>query len=403
MDLSVLLILGGLAFVFIYFTKEEIESKKRWRECEEKIRERQEKKELESLYHKMEIIPPEMQDSKLRNSIYKQYFDFEYPETVLKKYRNHCWECGRSIDSRENLRCPKCEWYICKCGSCRSNCGYGHTYKLIYDDDIRRMDKLSETYIIKNRFVRMKGIKKKQGEYLLSHPQRPLEKKAFLDLNAMVTNEDWILDKEEQKKLREELTILEKLEEKKTYLREIKCRFDMNVFFENMDEEMKYLEEIEQKEAESKIEDEVEKERKRKAAEEEERLRKYRLSFRYVYDRMLATDKKIISFSEHPHRVELSINVSSLSEHEVENYIKSLLEKVKDFVMELTLFVDGEKKKKIIKGIKSERIQYCTSYANRPNVVILLVSAKKKDNNINLHATAGNAKEQTNVKERDEK
>ena len=37
-----------------------------------------------------------------------------------KPYINHCWNCKHPIDSRVDIKCPKCRtFYICpKCGKC---------------------------------------------------------------------------------------------------------------------------------------------------------------------------------------------------------------------------------------------------------------------------------------------
>ncbi len=36
-----------------------------------------------------------------------------------RRYLNHCWNCGASIDSDVNEQCVVCGWYICKkCGAC---------------------------------------------------------------------------------------------------------------------------------------------------------------------------------------------------------------------------------------------------------------------------------------------
>ena len=64
--------------------------------------------------------------------IYNRYQDTHYQEPpVLPKeiknlskkdylYVNHCWYCGKEIDSRQDKKCPKCRrHYICSnCGNC---------------------------------------------------------------------------------------------------------------------------------------------------------------------------------------------------------------------------------------------------------------------------------------------
>ena len=37
-------------------------------------------------------------------------------------YINHCWSCGKTVDSRINKRCGSCAWYICSCGKCNGIC-----------------------------------------------------------------------------------------------------------------------------------------------------------------------------------------------------------------------------------------------------------------------------------------
>lgn len=38
---------------------------------------------------------------------------------IKKSYRNHCWNCGESINSRINSKCYECEMYECdNCGCC---------------------------------------------------------------------------------------------------------------------------------------------------------------------------------------------------------------------------------------------------------------------------------------------
>ena len=38
-------------------------------------------------------------------------------------YVNHCWSCGRTVDSDYCNKCSSCGWYECnKCGSCSSDC-----------------------------------------------------------------------------------------------------------------------------------------------------------------------------------------------------------------------------------------------------------------------------------------
>ena len=46
-------------------------------------------------------------------------------------YINHCWNCKSSIDSRIDIRCPKCrKFYICsKCGMCYCD---SEEYKRLY-------------------------------------------------------------------------------------------------------------------------------------------------------------------------------------------------------------------------------------------------------------------------------
>ena len=46
-------------------------------------------------------------------------------------YINHCWNCKNPIDSRVDIRCPKChKYYICsKCGMCYCD---SEEYKKIY-------------------------------------------------------------------------------------------------------------------------------------------------------------------------------------------------------------------------------------------------------------------------------
>ncbi len=41
------------------------------------------------------------------------------------RYNNHCWKCGKAIDSYYQKKCSVCGWYICsQCGACSNypNC-----------------------------------------------------------------------------------------------------------------------------------------------------------------------------------------------------------------------------------------------------------------------------------------
>lgn len=50
----------------------------------------------------------------INNKLYK-----EERINELYRYKNHCWNCGSSIDSKNNERCDDCGWYICsRCGAC---------------------------------------------------------------------------------------------------------------------------------------------------------------------------------------------------------------------------------------------------------------------------------------------
>ena len=64
------------------------------------------------------------------NSKNKYYNDFwyRYNHPYLRnnsRYNNHCWNCGKKIDSYYEQRCNICGWYICStCGACstKPNC-----------------------------------------------------------------------------------------------------------------------------------------------------------------------------------------------------------------------------------------------------------------------------------------
>lgn len=63
-----------------------------------------------------------MNNSSLNN------FWYRYNHPNLKsnsRYNNHCWNCGRKIDSYYEKKCGVCGWFICSnCGACsiKPNC-----------------------------------------------------------------------------------------------------------------------------------------------------------------------------------------------------------------------------------------------------------------------------------------
>jgi hypothetical protein len=63
--------------------------------------------------------------SNTKNSINSDYlndFWYKYNHPYLRnnsRYNNHCWNCGRKIDSYYEKKCGVCGWFICSnCGAC---------------------------------------------------------------------------------------------------------------------------------------------------------------------------------------------------------------------------------------------------------------------------------------------
>lgn len=55
-------------------------------------------------------------------------------------YLNHCWNCHEMIDSRDKTisRCEYCGWYICTCGSCKSEKCKGYLSRIINTNHYKR-------------------------------------------------------------------------------------------------------------------------------------------------------------------------------------------------------------------------------------------------------------------------
>ena len=87
-----------------------------------------------SQYYKNESDKNQVDGNKSRRKSqwYDKYVQSENPiqshleGTKPNLYINHCWNCHTTVDSRTNIKCPHCGWYICEsCGSCEYGCSYG--------------------------------------------------------------------------------------------------------------------------------------------------------------------------------------------------------------------------------------------------------------------------------------
>ena len=58
-----------------------------------------------------------------QNDFWEKYNNPTYKMNT--RYNNHCWNCGKKIDSFYEKKCNVCGWYICSsCGACsnKPNC-----------------------------------------------------------------------------------------------------------------------------------------------------------------------------------------------------------------------------------------------------------------------------------------
>lgn len=61
-----------------------------------------------------------------RNSMNDFWYRYNHPHLKNNsRYNNHCWNCGKKIDSYYEKKCSGCGWFICSdCGACsvKPNC-----------------------------------------------------------------------------------------------------------------------------------------------------------------------------------------------------------------------------------------------------------------------------------------
>ena len=335
--------------------------------------------ELWKEFKQSELIPSDIEGSNEMNAIYKQYFNLKYPDTMISVYHNHCWNCKRAINSRVHLECPKCGWYICdKCGAC--NCQYGKEFLKIYQNEISKMINRSDDSYIKKRFSLMESVKRRQSEYLLSYKQRPLDTYHIEELVNIAS--DLSINYDEYEKIKGEF--LNELEVEKEYERlkvrresdtreeinNIKKMFSYSFFdsfipqFVNLENELDYWQ--------SKIKDLESMKEKQKKEEE----RKYRASFKYIYDEILSGDKHIIKYSEYSHKVDLLVSVMEIDDNNISSYLNELIDKSEGFLLVMTVIVNNESKKSTVKKLSHMRIQKVTCYSNEPQEVRLLIEPK---------------------------
>jgi hypothetical protein len=343
-------------------------------------------------FEQCELIPSTLDGSSKKNNIYQQYFKLKYPNIMLFTYNNHCWKCKSPINNRIHLECPKCGWYICeKCETC--HCDYGKEYLIIYKKEIDKMLSLSDESIIKKRFILMNTVKQKQSEYLLSNnillnKQRPIEKKVLKELidialilqlnddNYQKLKQEYIYDLENEKLEKIKIEEQQVQQEKARLEREFKLRNEINNIkksfafdyctphFHNLENELAYWK--------NRVK-EIELEKEKQRIEEE---RKYHSSFKYLYKKHFEKDKHIIQYFEYPHKVELLINVSDIETDKVESYLSNLINISIGFLMVISVIINNDNKKQIVKNLNCKRIQKFTCYKNDPNKVVLLIEPK---------------------------
>ncbi|GEM_PF-5364926 len=195
----------------------------KWKEGMEKSAEEL-KKQIELERRHFNIFTQDDSPENIKKGEYvKIFLNRKYP-TNNGIYINHCWNCKSHISSNTNIKCDKCNWYICsKCGSCQPHCNHGWSVNREYMDVICDVLLLQDDCEIKHRFKDLEEERKKLHITLKSTQNlrtldEPLKEEVEAKKREEIKNyqKKQMKIKEKQKRERELLLKL-RMEEKKKY------------------------------------------------------------------------------------------------------------------------------------------------------------------------------------------